>query len=343
MPKPTPEAPAGPAAQRPPFLGDETIRAELLKTPVRCCVCGSDDAPVVARGYDYEYRSSRDEWVYKRCSECALVFLDPRPATEELGAIYPPTYYSYDEGKRGNPLVGFFRGRLESMKAKAFARAAGEGPKRVLDVGCGDGRFLSVLREHGPSDWILSGVDIDAGAVGRAQAKGLDVRTARLEELEPAAEERYDMVVLFQTIEHVSEPGAMCTKVAALLQPGGLFVIETPDVAGLDEKWFRNGLWGGYHIPRHWNLFNPSNLRRLLTESGFEIVETRPLISTSFWINSLYNRALVRGASERWLGFFNYQNPLLLGAFIGLDKLRMLFGARTSNMRVVARKRRATP
>lgn len=327
----------------PAFLCDPAIAAELATERQTCCVCGRDDGVPVAEAYDYEYRTSRQLWIYKRCRGCALVYLDPRPAVSELGRIYPPNYYSFDEEKRGNPLVAYLRGKLEAMKARAFARhvgggarRVGGGARRVLDVGCGDGRFLSVLRRHGPPEWQLFGIDIDAAAIERARAKGLDARPCRLEDL-PEDGEPFDLIVLFQVIEHVSDPRAMVAKVRRLLAPGGVFVVETPDVAGWDERLFRDGLWGGYHVPRHWNLFTPANLSGLLEQEGFEVLECRPLISTSFWINSLYNRALVGGAGPRTLGWLHYQNPLLLALFLMLDKLRILFGARTSNQRVVAR------
>lgn len=321
----------------PPFLDDESIPAEIAVEEVRCAVCGKDAADPVAHGYDYEYETSRRRWTYVRCRDCGLVYCNPRPATSELARIYPPTYYSFDESRRGNPLVAVLRRRLEAMKVRKFRELLGDGPRRILDVGCGDGRFLGVLADFGPEDWELRGIDIDPGAVERAVRRGLDVTCARLEDYDGGGE-GFDMVVLFQTLEHVSAPDAMCRKVRQLLKPGGVFVIETPDVAGWDERLFRSGLWGGYHIPRHWNLFDPSNLERMLDGIGFETVLKQPLISTSFWINSLYNRLLVGGAGQRTLAFFHYQNPLLLGAFIALDKLRMLFGARTSNQRLVARR-----
>lgn len=322
----------------PPFLDDESIPARIETEEVTCCVCGRSDATPVARCWDFEYRTSRQEWSYLRCPECALVYVNPRPATSELATIYPPHYYSFDESKRDNPLVTYFRGILEGMKTRVFAGHVGGGANRILDVGCGDGRFLSVLREHGDPEWQLHGIDIDEGAIARARDKGLDARVSRLEDL-GADEEPYHMIVLFQVIEHVSDPRAMVAKIRSLLAPGGVFVIETPDVAGWDERWFRSSHWGGYHVPRHWNLFTPENLGRLLREEQFDVEVTQPLISTSFWINSLYNRALVRGAGPRTLSFLHYQNPLLLGLFLVLDKLRITFGARTSNQRVIARRR----
>ncbi|MHC4892158.1 MAG: class I SAM-dependent methyltransferase [Planctomycetota bacterium] len=321
----------------PPFLDDPTIAEEISAEGVSCCVCGHSDGTPIARAWDYEYRTSRQSWTYKRCPGCALVYLDPRPRESELRSIYPPHYYSFDEARRTNPFVEYFRGKLEASKTRLFERHVGTGPRRILDVGCGDGRFMESLIAHGDPAWQVSGIDIDEGAIARARSKGLDARLSRLEDLDADAGS-YHMVVLFQVLEHVADPRAMVAKVRELLRPGGVFVIETPDVAGWDERWFRSGLWGGYHVPRHWNLFTPDNLERLLVEEGFQVQAKRPLISTSFWINSLYNRALVAGAGPRTLAFLDYQNPLLLALFIMLDTARMAFGARTSNQRVIARR-----
>ena len=247
---------SSPFPPKPPFLDDESIPASLEKEHVKCCVCGGSESRTVAIGYDYEYRTSRDEWTYVRCEKCSLVFLNPRPSTSELRRIYPSNYYSFDENQRSNPLVAFFRRQLEAMKVRAFGRTLGPGPKRILDVGCGDGRFLGALRDFGSKQWELHGIDIDEPAVERAKERGIQAVYTRLEDYDPGPA-KFDMIVLFQVIEHVSAPDEMARKVRDLLAPGGLFVIETPDVAGLDEALYRTGLWGGYHIPRHWTLFTP--------------------------------------------------------------------------------------
>lgn len=321
----------------PPFVRDSSIPAALATERVSCCVCGPAPRETVATAYDYEYRSSRQPWIYVRCSGCGLVFLEERPTAAELPRIYPPHYYSFDEGKRSNPLVAKLRGRLEAGKARQFAEHVAKPDARVLDVGSGDGRFLEVLRSAGPPGWRLEGLDIDSGAVERGRAKGLTMHRARLEDFD-GHREGYDLIVLMQVLEHVSDPRDTCRRIRRLLAPGGVFAIETPDVAGFDERLFRDGLWGGYHVPRHWNLFTPENLSRLLEEEGFETLEKRPLVSTSFWINSLYNRALVAGAGARTLRFLDYQNPVLLGVFLPLERLAIALGRRTSNQRLVARR-----
>ena len=61
--------------------------------------------------------------------------------------------------------------------------------------------------------------------------------------------------------------------------------IETPEIEGWDYHLFRKRYWGGYHIPRHFYLFNRATLTRLLREEGFEIVSVRSIPSPAFWVS----------------------------------------------------------
>jgi len=273
-----------------------------------------------------------------RCRQCDHCYLNPRPAPADLGTIYPADYYAYvDEEERGGGLVAILRRRWEGGKTQLFREQVGEGRRRILDVGCGSGRFLSILRDFGSPAWELEGVDFDEGALARCEARGFRVHRGRVEDLSGDVE-RFDAVVMLQLIEHVEDPAKICERVFELLAPGGCFIIETPNLGGLDYALFRGQVWGHYHFPRHWNLFSSAALRRMLEERGFEIQRTDYLISTSAWILSLHNRAKVRGYPAWALRFFHFRNPLLLGLFIGFDWLRARLGMETSNQRMIARR-----
>ena len=68
-----------------------TDRPRLRLVPAVCALCGVDDADPVGVGQDFEYRTSPDHFLAVRCRRCGLVFLNPRPADEEAGRIYPTT------------------------------------------------------------------------------------------------------------------------------------------------------------------------------------------------------------------------------------------------------------
>lgn len=162
------------------------------------------------------------------------------------------------------------RRRWEAGKVRLYREVLGQGPRRLLDVGCGNGRFLSLLREYGASDWQLVGIDFDESAAAACRSLGFEAYAGRIEDL-PIAESSLDAVIMLQLIEHLEDPAAICRAVFRLLRPGGVFVVETPNLGGLDHRWFRGRWWGHYHFPRHWNLFSTASLRRMLEAAGFRI------------------------------------------------------------------------
>lgn len=248
--------------------------------------------------------------------------------------IYPDTYYTLS-GTRG--IVQRMQRVWERGKVELYRDMIGAGPKRVLDVGCGDGRFLQILRDFGPAEWDLVGIDFDADAVEKCRARGFEAHQKRIEDLARDQEE-FDAVIMLQLIEHVEAPAELSRRVLSLLRPGGVFIIETPNLAGLDYRLFGKRWWGHYHFPRHWNLFSTESLHRMLEDAGFEIVRTDQLISTSAWTISLHNYFLDQKLPWWFVRFFSYKNPLLLGLFVPFDWSRARLGLRTSNQRVIARK-----
>jgi SAM-dependent methyltransferase len=307
----------------------------LSLVDVRCGLCGADDFAVEASGFDFEYATAANRFRFVRCAGCRHIYLNPRPSADDLGVIYPAHYYAYEEAGRG--LVAGLRRRWEGGKVRQYAEWIGAGPRRILDVGCGNGRFLSLLREFGPREWSLVGIDFEADAARQCADAGFETHVGRIEDFDPG-DELFDAMIMLQLIEHVDDPGAICERVFELLRPGGCFIIETPNLAGIDHRLFRRSWWGHYHFPRHWNLFSTPALRRLLEDRGFEIERCEYLISTSAWTISLHNYFLDRGWPDWFVRFFHFKNPLLLAIFVVVDSLRARLGQETSNQRIVARK-----
>jgi SAM-dependent methyltransferase len=311
------------------------LRTPLSLVETRCALCGSADAEVEATGRDFEYDTAPGEFRFLRCRACQHVYLSPRPAASELSVIYPSNYYAFAAPR--SRLVARMRRRWEAGKVRLYREVMGPGPRRLLDVGCGNGRFLSLLREYGPPEWKLAGIDFDESAAAACRALGFEAWAGRIEDL-PIEASSLDGVIMLQLIEHLEDPAAICRAVFRLLRPGGVFVVETPNLGGLDHRWFRGRWWGHYHFPRHWNLFSAASLRRMLESAGFRIDRSEFLISTSSWTISIHNYLLDHGWPERIARFFNYQNPLLLPGFVVFDTLRARLGMETSNQRMIARK-----
>ncbi len=162
------------------------------------------------------------------CRQCGHLYLNPRPSSDDLGVIYPADYYSF--AGTTNALVARAQRVWESGKVKLYRELVGSGAKRILDVGCGDGRLLSLLREFGDPEWALCGLEFDEDAIARCKALGFETFALRVEDFAARPEQRagYDAVIMLQLIEHVEDPALVCERVLSLLRPGGVFIIESP-------------------------------------------------------------------------------------------------------------------
>ncbi len=288
-----------------------------------------------AAGRDYEYDTC-DTWVTAvRCRDCGLVYLNPRPAAAALPTIYPDNYYAYDFTSSMPGVVRWVKDRVDAMKVRLYLRLL-PGPGRILDVGCGDGRILDMLRRHGRADWDLWGVEFSDGAAAHARRAGYTVLVGRFEDvaLEPAS---LDLMIMNQLIEHVDDPRAMIAKARAALRPGGHLVIETPNIDSLDARLFRRRYWGGYHFPRHFTLFDARTLAATVSAGGLEPIAKRPLICPQFWILSLHHAALERGMPRRLVDWLSFRNPALLAPATLLEAVQKLVWW-TSNLQLVARR-----
>jgi SAM-dependent methyltransferase len=289
-----------------------------------CCLCGVEDGAPVAVGEDFEYRTSRDWFVAMQCSSCGLVYLNPRPAKSELDRIYPSTYHAFQFSAENFGLSHRVRSRLEASRVLSYAKHLGD-IARILDVGCGDGFHLRLLKAYGRQSWTLEGVDASERAVDGARESGLNVHLGTIEtaDLEP---DSYDLILLVATIEHVADPPGVLRAAARLLRPGGRVVVVTDNTATLDFRLFGERHWGGYHFPRHWNLFNKQSLRLLAEKAGLEVVNVSTALSPVNWVYSVRNRLVDRHAPEWLIDRFSLKSPVSLGAFTILDGLFQLFG-----------------
>jgi 2-polyprenyl-3-methyl-5-hydroxy-6-metoxy-1,4-benzoquinol methylase len=300
-----------------------------------CPLCGPEFlATSVATAIDFEYGTTgQQEWQFVRCQSCACLLLHPRPVDSAIAGLYPPDYEPYRFDTLPRP-VKLGRDLVQRSKVGVIARYAKAGAK-IVDVGCGAGAFLRLLKDYGRRDWELWGWDYPGPHMGPLGDAGFSIIEAPISEQNVPSD--VDVFVLNQVIEHFPHPDRLLAALGRGLRPGGVILIETPDVDGLDSQWFGTRHWGGYHAPRHMVLFNAVTLRRLVERHGLEAVESARLASPAFWIQSLHHKALERGWT-RLASVLNLRNLPLVAGFVMLDASRRLFGP-TSNQRLVARRR----
>lgn len=305
-----------------------------------CPVCHSSEQAEFAVGFDYELLTCANPWRFVQCSLCQQVWLNPRPAIAELGVIYPSTYYAYNYAKISS-IARRAKQWLDRRKMAKIIRSCENRPRSYVDVGCGDGRFLRILEKLGVPRCGLYGLELNQGVVNGLREEGYTgVFCERVEDTDNIPEGGIDLVTMFHVIEHVDNPGAVVRQISRWLSPGGVFALETPNLDSLDARMFRRTYWGGYHIPRHWNLFTPATISRLLCDSGLEVLATIFQTGHSFWTYSLHHLVRYeRGSRPQAGSFFDPMKSLFaVAGFTGFDLLRASLGAQTSAMLVICRK-----
>lgn len=255
-----------------------------------CPLCGGEDGAELRRTRDYNW-GIPGEFCFVRCRGCGLVRQDPRPTVETLPSLYPSRYGTAVSELSDDPTSKIFAPPNE-YRRRAIERAT-SAPGTNFDVGCGSGFFLELMRRRG---WTVHGVDASEEHVAYArEALGLDGVTQSTWPAERVDGPRPDVVTMFHTIEHLSDPLEALSRARDLLSPDGVLVLETPNV----ESW-PMGIFGDYCMqldaPRHLCLFSRSSLERCLHEAGFENVETTTFAaSTMEYTESLRYLVQARG------------------------------------------------
>ena len=324
-------------------LSTPAFGATTLATEPSCCpLCGPDALHrAVASGPDFEYRTSGDhEWAIHQCLVCDTLYLNPRPTEAALPVIYPSNYYAFSFSQTKS-LAYRAKGYVDRLSVRKYlALYPGEG--LVCDIGAGDGRLVDLLAHSGAlAPNSVYGIEPSLAAATAAQQRGIDVRHATMEGFDWQPDS-HGLLVLQQVIEHVSDPAACLRLAARALRPGGCLVLETPNGGGFDARLFHRRHWGGYHIPRHFFLFNPASLCRLGEQAGLSVVRVDALPSPNFWIQSMHHYGSERGGvgASLLMRLFRPHPPrvLPLALFTCIDLVTAALFNTTSNMRVVLRK-----
>jgi 2-polyprenyl-3-methyl-5-hydroxy-6-metoxy-1,4-benzoquinol methylase len=304
--------------------------------PHSCVVCGQHEHAVVARGTDYQYRTTFRTFDWCRCDACGHFYINPLPTEAALGQIYPKHLKNYSEFDSRPGLAFRVKAFLEGRRLRQLTRNVSE-DGRLLDVGCAAGAFLDVVRRECPNIRVLEGLEISESAAVVAKRKGYRVQIATVDDAKLESE-FYDVICLQQVIEHVHDPRAVLCKLRKSLKPGGLLILETPNLHSWDHWVFRHGYWEGYHIPRHFNLWTVDGMKRILREAGYAAVTYRKRIKPVHWTISVQNWAIATSQPKAVVDCFDLRSLLPLMFFGAVDVLQLGLQGKASDIQYVATK-----
>lgn len=296
----------------------------LALESVPCPLCGARDIGRLATLGDVAL-GVPGLFALARCRRCGLLHQNPRVRRDELSRAYPPHYRAHTRDaeipkvlrRRARAVRWVLATRLgyrhlDTRDVGVRDRAAGAvlrrqivaafppwvGQGRVLDVGCASGKFLARM---GAVGWRLAGIELDPEAARTARTVTPDVFVGDpLDAPWPAG--AFDLVTSFHVVEHLPEPLEALRAMLRWLAPGGLLIVEVPNVGGVGARLFGR-YWSGLDFPRHLVHFTPATMRAMLARVGGRVVReihrTKPRYVTRSLRHALHGRNGVAARATR--------------------------------------------
>jgi 2-polyprenyl-3-methyl-5-hydroxy-6-metoxy-1,4-benzoquinol methylase len=274
------------------------------------------------------------------CSECGTVNLYPLPSTEYLEKYYAEDYYGASDEKFQQGLIENILDSFRKRKATKIARSIGS-TGNVLDIGCGNGKFLAHLSSLG--EIKTYGVEMPGNAAKRAsQISSIDLKIGSLQKSD-FPENYFDAVTLIHVFEHLLNPKEIIQIIHKILKPHGYLYMAFPNIGSFQSKIFE-GDWLHLDPPRHTFFMRPYEFESIMEDEGFTLerrsffnVEYNPFGFQQSLLNKLFAKREVlyeslKGNSnytKDYQGFnlFLQQNFFRLSfpLFILLDRLTSSF------------------
>lgn len=268
----------------------QTMKSTSLKLSksvetIACNICGSKDYKVIHEGIPMEgneqnrYKSSGNEVGNDRivkCLQCGLMYVNPRLKPELI-------FKGYSEGSdetfvsQAPYRVNTFKRSLKQvhklLPAEMRARLGTKNKPKILDVGTAGGSFLKAAKDAGwdvygiePNKWLCNwakknyGIKVDQG----------DLFTQKYKD------KSFDVVTLWDVLEHVPDPKKVLIECNRILRPGGVLVVNYPDMGSsiaklMGRKWV-------FILTVHLFYFTPKTIRKILNITGFDVMAMRPHI-----------------------------------------------------------------
>lgn len=288
-----------------------------------CFICGQEASfKTVYTGLKAEAR----DFSIQVCKSCGLGRTEPFLAEAELSALYSGVEYRGDDAKRFPAVIEKAVAFLRAGRRKAVERLcslpAGDA-RSILDVGCGRGDFLLLMREGG---WNCTGLELDSRAESRGKALGFEIKNRSLEDAKFKGSS-FNAVTFWHVFEHVRRPVEALSECERILKPGGLLVVAVPNLKSLQAR-VSGKRWFHLDPPYHLYHYSPANLSVLVEKAGFEVKAVKHFsleYNPYGWLQSMYNLLgfktnllydFLRGRAEKSLNL--YLNILLMTLLLPL-------------------------
>jgi 2-polyprenyl-3-methyl-5-hydroxy-6-metoxy-1,4-benzoquinol methylase len=255
------------------------------------------------------------EWGrHVKCRNCHLIYMNPVEKVSKTNEYYFKAKNTHAPTIRES--------YLRTAKSQVHLVQEYASGTNLLDIGCAQGFFLFSAYQAG---YTTKGIEISQDAAEYARREfGLDIEAKPFEELR-FAENHFDVVTLWQVLEHVPYPLAVLQEVHRILKPGGLLAVSTPDIGGISARIFGKRWWDIKRL--HVNQFTIKTLTDILQNAGFKntsSVSYRGYVSLSILFTMMLKYL---DAYERLKALFNPDS--ILGKI--LNKVMLIYPSRLNH------------
>ncbi len=236
----------------------------------KCIICKSKNYRIL-----FNKESAYGElFTLAKCRQCGMEFLLEAPEAHELEKYYKKEYFTrrtsrgYDDYFSSSlraEIERVFKLNLEDLNFFEFEKRL-SGNKSVLDIGCAAGYFVSYMKDR---SWKSTGVEISHECVDFAKKLDLDVMQG--DYLDMDFQNKFHLITLWATIEHLYHPAKVLEKVYNDLEDNGMLYISTCRVGGVNFMRLFGKEWRYYNFPEHLYFFSIETLKKLLKQNGFEV------------------------------------------------------------------------
>jgi 2-polyprenyl-3-methyl-5-hydroxy-6-metoxy-1,4-benzoquinol methylase len=242
---------------------------------MRCPVCLNSATAPALTGTDLLFETTAKIFTLNSCASCHCLFLNPLPGKDEIADFYPRQYW-WNASRPGllKTLESVYR-RIALHDHLSFIGTAAANrnglAKDLLDVGCGSGTLLGLLRQRG---FRPVGVDFSPKAAEiAARENGVRVLVGSLADA-AFPDGSFDIVTLFHVMEHVTNPRGVLAEVSRILKRDGCVILQVPNIDSWQFRLF-GAKWYGLDIPRHVIDYSKDAMLTLLKECGFVVRRVR--------------------------------------------------------------------
>ena len=247
-----------------------------------------------------DHSNTQEEFTIVSCETSNFLFTNPRPKESEIFKYYDFEDYISHTNKESDFISKLYQiARSYSIKRKNKLISKLINSKKILDVGCGTGEFLSYMKKKGFDTY---GIEV------AKKARELSKKNHKLlvkDSLSKLNENNFDVITMWHVLEHVYDLDGYMKKIKYLLNDKGYLLIAVPNHKCFDQEYYGK-YWAGWDVPLHLWHFDKESMLKLSKKYGFEITSIYPLYFDSFYVSLLSSK-------------YKYKSSKLVQAFfIGL-------------------------